>query len=157
MPEKALDDSIVAFASGPVVRDSTGSDGASVEGWPVLATRDTPPEWLLPVARKLERLLSLKDNWDSYGARAVDPDAVDTARDLVQYLSRTVGVDEPSVTATPDGEVGFCWDAEDWSLDASIDRHATITYVFLHEQDPSQNREQRTRSFPELAALATHW
>ena len=128
----------------------------SAEHW-VIARRDSPALWLQEVQKEIEALIGLEHNWDSYGASPVQGEAIAHAIALVRELSLYVNVKAPTVTATPDGCVGLCWDTGDWSLDASIDHTGLIGYVFLDEQDPSQEREGRTRSLGELVALLTQW
>lgn len=123
----------------------------------VMAIRTSPADWLAEALDAIERLLTLGKNWDSYGANAVDQESVRRASELAQRLAWVENVEAPSITATPDGDVGFCWDTGEWSLDASVDPTGLISYVLLDEGDPSQEQEGRTRNVNDLAELATRW
>ena len=122
-----------------------------------LAQREAPAEWLLATLKRIRELLFLGENWDSYGARAVHPGAVRAALAVAERLSRWVGVPVPAVTATGDGHVGFCWDEDEWSLDASVDDTGLVTYVFLNESRPQDDIEARTRNADNLLHLLTRW
>ncbi|HUU98808.1 MAG TPA: hypothetical protein VM487_24005 [Phycisphaerae bacterium] len=105
----------------------------------------------------MEQLLALPENWNSYGARPVSHDAAARANEFAAYLSYVVGVVEPAVGATPDGDVGFCWDAGTWSLDVSIDGTGLISYVYLDEENHGNDRDTCTRDIAQLIPLLTQW
>ncbi len=150
--------SSVAFAEGdPIPADAKEKSDALSREPVVLAVRDVPSAWLPSAIAELERLRELPPNWDSYGAQRVDRDSVLRATELLQCLARFIGTEAPTVTATPSGDAAFCWDAGAWSLDASVDPSGLISYVFLNEQDHSQDRDGRTRDAGTLAALLTSW
>ncbi len=116
--------------------------------------RSFPAGWLEGVQEQLEELASLQENWDSYGACPISPEAIKAARDTVTGLAWIRDIEAPVVTGTPDGDVGLCWDHGDWSLDASIDSTGLINYVFLRTQ-PTEECESRTRDFVKLAERLT--
>lgn len=152
------DTSVEAFANTVSVSAATEDDTrALTRDSPVVAPRERPAPWLNDVLNAIDRLLTLRANWDSYGANAVNDESITWARELARFLSGLVSVDRPSVTATPDGDVAFCWDTGDWSLDASVDRTGLISYAFLDERDPSKEREGRTRNVGDLVELVTRW
>lgn len=73
---------------------------------------------------QIARLADLEENWDSYGAAKVAPRAIELA--MLLRLTLSSQSREPTVTATPDGGVGFCWDNGNWSVDLSIDADGRI-------------------------------
>jgi hypothetical protein len=121
----------------------------------MVAIRETQPKWLRDSLRKLQELATLQENWDSYGASPVNANSVVRAQELVCYLARFVGVDEPAVGATPEGHVGFSWDEGAWSLDAEVLPNGRIAYVYLDERDSANDRETTTRRWADLLALLT--
>lgn len=123
----------------------------------MVAQRDRPAPWLEDALGALEALRVVGEDWDSYGAAAVAPGAIEPATDVCKYLASFVSICPPVVTATPAGEVGFCWDTGGWSLDVSVDRTGLISYVFLDEQDPGNDQEGRTRYLTELMPFLTRW
>jgi hypothetical protein len=145
-----------AFSNADVV--GAGSiESPAAFGVPVVAFRERPDEWLAGAQQKISDLATLKPNWDSYGALRVSDEAIRCAMSVVTELSKVVSVPEPTIGASPDGEVGFCWDAGNWSLDLTIDAGGVLAYVYLDEKDPMNNREERTRSVQSLLPLLTRW
>jgi len=61
----------------------------------------------------IDRLATLPDNWDSYGSRHPNADAIERAREILEeayrVTRRTTGWQAPHVSATEDGEVAFEW------------------------------------------------
>lgn len=115
----------------------------------------SPAPWLNAALAKLEGLRALTANWNSYGASPIGPAAIAWAKEIVTHLATYAGVDAPTVTATPDGHVGLCWDSGRRSLDASIDSAGVISYVFLDEDAPDENREARTCDPGDLVPFLT--
>lgn len=73
------------------------------------------PEWTDKLLRKLDRLAELQDDWDSYGAPAIDAHAMRFAAQLAGIVSAwTGGVPLPNVWPTVAGGVQLEWiDAAD--------------------------------------------
>ena len=120
-----------------------------------VAKRSDPPEWWKQTRQEIENLRDLEKNWDSYDAYPIHPFSIIVALRSMKYLSGFVGVTQPTVGATPAGQVGLSWDAGDWSLDATIREDGTIHYVYLYESDHSRDVENSTRYVDELLAFLT--
>lgn len=149
--------SVEVFTGSERIPAATEDDLRALSDVPMVARLDRPAPWLDGALDAIDRVATLGKNWDSYDANAVDYESVACARKLTQCLADFVNVGAPVVTAAPQGEVAFCWDTGDWSLDASVDRTGLISYVFLDERDASQEREGRTRDVHDLVALITRW
>lgn len=145
------DTSVEAFAKFHQVLAATGDDLAA------LTRGDNPAPWLDDALEAISSLAGLGGNWDSYGANAVDAGSVACARQVAEFLAGCVSVRPPVVTATPDGDVAFCWDTGNWSLDASVDRTGLISYAFIDERDAGKEYEGRTRDLSDLVGLITRW
>jgi hypothetical protein len=67
-----------------------------------------PPAWLYAVIRRLEQVLSLPADWDTYGASAVRPHE---AFRVLDFLSRVMDWDTPApaVVPTHDGGIQLEW------------------------------------------------
>lgn len=115
----------------------------------------SPAPWLNAALAKLEGLRALPANWDSYDALPVGLESIAWAKEILAQLATYAGVDAPTVTATPDGHVGLCWDMGRWSLDASIDSAGVIGFVFLDEDASDENREARTCDPRDLVPFLT--
>jgi len=110
--------------------------------------------WLGDALAHVEQLGALPANWDSYGSAPVAMSSIVQACRFVTELAHVPGVMRPAITATPDGEVGFCWDTGRWSLDAAVEPSGAIRYAFV-ASDPPQERESVTRDISDLIPLLT--
>ena len=148
----------VAFAgSYNSVPAEASADAVVLTRPTVFARRDAPPDWLADTMAKLDRLVGLEQNWDSYGASPVDHTSVATAKELIRYLAMFINVDNPAVGATPDGEAGFSWDGGHWSLDADVTANGLIEYVYTDDRDDHPDVEASTRNMNELLSLLPSW
>src|SRR5258707_2144959 len=76
-PRHTLSEEDVWTAEAPArAAEVVWSPIVSLGGGLRVQLRPNSPEWLFPVLNRLKLLLSLKPNWDSYGARAIHPNAV---------------------------------------------------------------------------------
>ena len=68
----------------------------------------TPPRWLRDSAESILEVMDLPEDWNSYGARPVDPEAV---REGLRVLNSILDSDTPAPTVhpTPSGGVTFEW------------------------------------------------
>lgn len=78
-----------------------------------LSRSDEPdiPEWLAQVLRNLRELQDLPENWNSYGARCVDPRAIQIA-DRILRTSMTANTPTPTIIPTNQGGVDFEWETD---------------------------------------------
>jgi hypothetical protein len=69
-------------------------------------TADAPrrPAWLHPLITRLEQVLSLQADWDTYGAMAVRPHE---ASRVLDFLRRVLGRDTPAPSLVPTGDGGI--------------------------------------------------
>ncbi|MGB2986951.1 MAG: hypothetical protein WBE26_13850 [Phycisphaerae bacterium] len=153
----------LAFSSGccPLPSGTTGETTVLSQKdlflGPMFALCETPPTWLPGVITKLSDLAPLEDNWDSYGASPIDPRSISNAQALVQWLAMFIGVDEPAVGASPDGEAGLSWDGGPWSLDVDVSPDGRIDYVYIDDRDAARDVEASTHDPYELLTLLTAW
>ncbi len=124
---------------------------------PTLAIRKQAPGWVPERADQLRRLLELQENWDSYGAKPIDPRSVEFAVRLVTSLASVEGIEAPTVTASPDGNAAFCWDDGQRSMDIEVLPDGLFEYALLSQLDSSKAEEGSTQSAAQLAVLLTQW
>ena len=62
----------------------------------------------LAVRRRLQQLLGLSPDWDSYGARAIEPAIVAAAQHLLSSIARSE-IELPSVVPTSSGGLSLEW------------------------------------------------
>lgn len=157
MTKESAGQTVVFAGSYNSVPAEASADAVVLTRPTVFARRAAPPDWLADTIVKLDKLVGLEQNWDSYGASPVDHTSVATAKELIRYLAMFTNVDKPAVGATPDGQVGFSWDEGAWSLDVEVLSDGRFAYVYLDERDGSNDRETATRESSELLPLLTQW
>lgn len=156
---KRLDEEVEIFSRGrPIATASHSAVAFTEQGTGItLAVRTDPASWLSDALKAIRSLRALEPNWDSYGARTVNDDSIAKSETLALSLSTFENVAAPTVTATPEGHVGFCWDSGDRSLDAEVYPNGLVEYVYLDRRDSAADREARTRDYEELAMLLSSW
>lgn len=128
----------------------------AIEDPAVFATRSLP-DWWKQTRQEIEQLRDLEENWDSYDAYPIHAVSINFALWSMEYLAGFVGVTQPTIGATPAGQVGLSWDVGDWSLDATIREDGSIQYVYLNESDHSCDVEKTTSNVGELVEFLTGW
>jgi hypothetical protein len=85
----------------------------------VLGVRGDPPDWVAPTLKTLGQLLTLPQDWNSYGSRAVDPACAWAAW---QLLLLVMGEDSPvpSLVPTSRGGVQIEWHAKGIDLEIEV-------------------------------------
>jgi hypothetical protein len=103
------------------------------------------PLWLYTVLGRLQYLISLRPNWDSYGARPIDPNAVIFA---LEFLRTSLPHDgkAPQIVPTSTGGLQLEWHANGVDLEVEVDPSGDVSLSF----DQAGRSEERTGS-----ALAT--
>lgn len=85
--------------------------------------------WFVPVRSSIYELLSLPDNWDSYGAVAVKPEFAASAAGLLQSIMDQ-DTPYPAVVPTAPGGVQIEWHANGIDLEIEIHSTSKITVFF---------------------------
>ncbi len=75
--------------------------------------------WLAPTVKRLNELLALPENWDSYGAARVDPRAIDHALRLLG-ITMHPETPPPAVVPTPHGGVQLEWHQKTVDLEIEV-------------------------------------
>jgi hypothetical protein len=118
------------------------------------------PHWLEGCAADIDQLVGLEENWNSYGARKVDPRSIEFAKRLIVDLANMSGdIACPQVAASPDGNVALSWQWHDHSreLNVEITPDGTIRYSYIDEEDSSRDAEGETDDPHLIARLRTQW
>jgi len=91
------------------------------------------------------------NNWDGYGARAVDRGALAFAKRIAQFLP--IAVSPPEISVDPDGEVAFDWRADPRSsISISIGPLGTLRYASVNRGSESYGLEPWRDGLPESVA-----
>lgn len=94
--------------------------------------RETPPAWLPPTARALEDILQLPENWNSYGARRIDPEVAAAALTL---LNQTMARATPPPIVTPTNRGGIVLEWHTRGIDLEIELVSTSRFHVFYEDD----------------------
>lgn len=78
------------------------------------------PSWIMWAVRAAQQLLSLPENWDSYGARPVKPEAVVSALELLSMIMR-LNTPLPEIVPTIQGGVQLEWHTRDIDLEIEVE------------------------------------
>ena len=85
----------------------------------IIEQENGQPAWLMPVVKVMGELLDLPENWDSYGARRINPTAIAFALQLLFDTMRS-DTPSPSVVPTSRGGVQLEWHAHGIDLEIEI-------------------------------------
>lgn len=78
-----------------------------------------PPAWKDATEKAFAELATLKDNWDSYGGRPIDPDHIAVARFVLEQIMRH-DTPPPQVTPMSNGSVQLEWCRDGVDLEIEI-------------------------------------
>ena len=95
---------------------------------------DNTPAWMASVTERLNTLLSLPKNWDSYGAPPITREAVDRVVAVLESLASSI-TPTPSVGPTPEGGVQVEWHERGVDLELRSDSDGRL-YAFFQNADP---------------------
>ena len=113
--------------------DQTPSTRVEVEGSGdvfLLALRADECEWFQPCVDRLRAVANLESNWDSYGAKPVDQVSVHYAHCFLSHFRHYVGIERPTITATPEGRVAFVWENRSRSMEVELDEKGMAVYSY---------------------------
>ncbi len=90
----------------------------------------------LTVKQELQRLASLQENWDSQGARSIDPEIVAAAGDFVSTLPSRLKsrIAVPAVVPMRKGNLQFEWHNGPRTLELEVEDPWTIHYLKWHSE-----------------------
>ena len=111
------------------------------------------PGWVHGIARGLNRVAGLPENWDSYGALPVSQRVLRRALDVALKVMED-RYPEPQVGATVKGGVSFEWHRSGRSLEIEIEGASSVHAYYFDEFDPSADWEAELDG--DLAQLAPY-
>jgi hypothetical protein len=102
----------------------------------VIASQHGAPEWLPEAEEALRQLTGLPQNWDSYGARPIQPLVVQSAIDLLRKIARA-DMPRPAVVPTVRGGVQLEWHARgiDLEVEFTSPEKIHVLYEDVQEED----------------------
>src|SRR3989338_5947911 len=87
------------------------------------------PAWLGRVKRRLEELVFLPANWDTYGGASVDPRVARFAESLVEWFA-VADMPPPDVFATSEGGIQIEWHVRRVNIEIDISPFDGTTIYF---------------------------
>lgn len=118
------------FHATLVARETTGPPWVSVRGPVVNVTYfDPEPEWLRPTVAKMNQLLQLPPNWDSYGGQPVSLQSLGAALRLLFGLSKST-LPPPEVVPMSAGGVQLEWHQSGVDLEISVGSAGEISCYY---------------------------
>lgn len=82
----------------------------------------------------------LEDDWDSYGAKVINPKAITTASMFIPFLE-AIRYPEPTIFPIPDGGIVFEWKRTNYHLNIEINPEGTWGAIFV-ELEPGNYQEK---------------
>lgn len=108
-----------------------------------------PPAWLDPTIKTMAELLHLPENWNSYGALPVDPQAVAWA---IELLGRTMGPNTPPPTPVPTAHGGIELEWHMGGIDLEV-HPAAPDRVYLYYEDHRTGKEEEMELGTDVSPL----
>lgn len=103
--------------------------------------RPRASDWLLEVAVNIDEVMLLPENWNSYGAAAIDGHSGSNAKILCERLSERSVRTAPRVSASADGNLVLCWYFDNLSLEIEVMPDGTFDYMSLDELNDENDRD----------------
>jgi hypothetical protein len=150
-------------------RETNALTSAPVRQWRIptragelVIRAEAPPAWFEPTLAAMVELLQLEPDWDSYGARRVEPRAIPHGLDL---LVNTMWDETPAPLVVPAPRGGFQleWHTGGMDLEVEVLPDGHLSYYLEdaiqhseaeHEGDVSSIREHLARALAELTKRA---
>lgn len=98
-------------------------------------------DWLHEVAVNIDEVMLLPENWNSYGAAAIDRYSGSNAKVLCELLSQRSVRTAPRVSASADGNLVLCWYIDNLSLEIEVMPDGTFDYMSLDELNDENDRD----------------
>jgi hypothetical protein len=147
---ESLGDTIEIIFSSPLLQKSSDPEPIPLlgEGF-VTGSGGRPPEWLSMTEEAIESLLTLPENWDSYGARAIESRAVRAAIELLRSIVQ-LDTPQPVVVPTNQGGIQIEWHTQgiDLEIEITAEREVRILY-----ENPQENAEEEFELGSDLKPL----
>lgn len=116
----------------------------------IIERENEEPAWLIPTVQAMGELLGLPENWDSYGARPVNPGVVSFA---LQLLSETMRADTsaPAVVPTSCGGVQLEWHTRGIDLEIEIRSPGRMYVSYADQQQDTEWEGELTSDLTRLS------
>ena len=103
-----------------------------------------PPAWFNSLLTGIGRIGELEENWDSYGARPIDPRCAETTTNLLLSVLDS-GTPKPSVVPTSRGGIQLEWHRAGVDLEIEIESPDRVNVFF---EDHREGTEEEITASP---------
>lgn len=86
--------------------------------------------WLSSARRKLEELSKLPENWNTYGSRPIQAEAIETTAKLISDLIK-LRMPEPNIFPVSGGGIQLEWENSNCELEIEIMPDKSIEYLIV--------------------------
>lgn len=107
------------------------------------------PDWLSRIEEAFQSLLTLPENWDSYGARMIEPRAVQAAIALLRSIVQR-GTPQPAVVPTNRGGIQIEWHTCGIDLEIEIMAPGEVRVFY---ENPQENAETELQLSSDLKPI----
>jgi hypothetical protein len=104
-----------------------------------LVFAEPPPAWFNSLLTEISQIGELKENWDSYGARPIDPPCAEATANLLLSVLDS-GTPKPFVVPTSRGGIQLEWHRAGVDLEVEIESPARVN-VFFEDQREGTEKE----------------
>ena len=114
--------------------------GYTNPGVVIVRVQSDPTGWVSRAIIKLNRLSELQANWDSYGAKPIDRNAVLMALNLIGAI-HDPHTPEPTIVPLASGGIQFEWHTPQKDLEVSLSPNGQASIYFERTGKPSTTSE----------------
>jgi hypothetical protein len=104
-----------------------------------------PPIWLPDLLTEINKLGRLQENWDSYGAKRIDPRCIEAANSLLRAVLDSA-TPKPAVVPTNCGGIQLEWHRDGIDLEIGIESPPRMSVSFEDERAGTQEELTLTGS-----------
>lgn len=157
------------WSVSPPHREANALTSAPIREWRIptsggelVVRAEAPPAWFEPTLASMAELLQLEPDWDSYGARRIEPRTILYGLDVLRYSMRGA-TPAPLVVPAPRGGFQLEWHEHGMDLEVEVLPNGHLSYycddaIHLseteYEGDVSSVREHLARALAELTRRA---
>ena len=113
---------------------------------------EPPPDWFRPTLEELRSLVALAKNWDSYGARPVNPHCAASAISLLRSTLEP-SMPQPSIVPTSRGGIQIEWHRDGMDIEIDVQSPSRLYVAFRDENTDEAWEQQISEDLNPLASL----
>lgn len=125
----------------------------SSAGFPRGGKKD-PPEWLKETEEILRSFATLSEGWDSYGAKVIELQAVDSAIELLRRIVQPE-TPKPAVVPTNRGGIQIEWHTRGIDLEIEITAQGELRLLYVNPEENAEDEFEIGVDLKPLAELIT--